>query len=364
MVDTEKTLREAKKSIEELYVVLKIAQKEEQLQLLEQELQNPDVWKDPQKAGSLGKRAGALRSEIESWKGLGQLVEDIADTALLLAEEPDVHVEQQVKADLKKLMEGIERLSTVALFQGRYDDHPAILTIRAGAGGTEAQDWAEMLMRMIMRYAEKKDWTVTLLDESKGNEAGVKLVTLRIEGPYAYGNLRSEHGVHRLVRISPFDAEAMRHTSFASMEVIPEIEQTDLEVDEKDLRIDTFMSGGKGGQSVNTTYSAVRIVHIPTGISVQCQNERSQLQNKETAMRILLSRLQKKKDEEDEAEKRKLRGEQKAAEWGSQIRSYVLHPYKMVKDLRSAHETTDPDAVLSGDLQPFIDAYLRHQATR
>lgn len=211
-----------------------------------------------------------------------------------------------------------------------------------------------------MRFSEKQDWSVTMLDESSGGEAGIKSATLRIDGPNAYGYLKSEQGTHRLVRISPFDAESMRHTSFANMEVIPEVEQSaDIDIPEKDLRIDTFMASGKGGQSVNTTYSAVRIVHIPTGTTVQCQNERSQLQNKDTAMKILISKLQQQKDEEEEVERLKLRGEVKKAEWGSQIRNYVLHPYKLVKDVRTSFESTDPDAVLNGELMPFVESYLK-----
>jgi peptide chain release factor 2 len=246
------------------------------------------------------------------------------------------------------------------LLDGKHDKSSAIVAVHAGSGGTEAQDWAEMLLRMVMRYSEKKDWNVILLDESRGQEAGIKSATLRVDGRYAYGHLKSEHGTHRLVRISPFDAEKMRHTSFALIEVIPEIEtDDDIEIDPKDLRIDTFMSSGKGGQSVNTTYSAVRIVHIPTGTTVQCQNERSQLQNKETALRILKSKLQALKEEQEEKERQELRGEYKSAEWGNQIRSYVLHPYKMVKDLRTRYEESDPDNVLDGNLDGFVEAYLK-----
>jgi peptide chain release factor 2 len=248
------------------------------------------------------------------------------------------------------------------LLNGKHDKQAAIVSFFAGSGGTEAQDWAEMIRRMIMRYAEHQGWRVTLLDESRGEVAGIKSSTIRIEGQFAYGLLKSEHGTHRLVRISPFDAEGMRHTSFAGVDVLPELDaEATVQIDPKDLRIDTFMAGGKGGQSVNTTYSAVRIVHIPTGITVQCQNERSQLQNRETAMRILQAKLERLQEEQEAKDRQAMRGEYKSAEWGNQIRSYVLQPYKMVKDVRTRFESTEPERVLEGDLTPFIEAYLRFE---
>ncbi|MFH0857751.1 MAG: peptide chain release factor-like protein, partial [Candidatus Magasanikbacteria bacterium] len=218
--------------------------------------------------------------------------------------------------------------------------------------------------RMYMRFAENMGWKVTLLDESRGSEAGIKSATVLIQGAKAYGYLQGEHGTHRLVRISPFDAESMRHTSFAGVEVTPEIEASEeFQIDPKELRIDTFCAGGHGGQSVNTTYSAVRLVHLPTGLSAQCQNERSQQQNKEFAMKVLYSKLLKIKEEEEERELQKIKGEYKSAEWGNQIRSYVLHPYKMVKDVRTRYESSDPEAVLNGDLLPFMESYLRFKKT-
>ncbi|EKD47845.1 MAG: Peptide chain release factor 2, partial [uncultured bacterium] len=229
-------------------------------------------------------------------------------------------------------------------------------------GGTEAQDWAQMLLRMYSRFVEQKGFEMTILDESRAEDVGIKSIMVRVTGRYAYGYLKSEAGVHRLVRISPFDAEKMRHTTFALVEVIPELDEIeDIEIDPKDLRIDTYLSGGKGGQSVNTTYSAVRIVHLPTKISVACQNERSQLQNKETAMKILRAKLHQLKVEEQKKQKSDLRGDYQSAEWGNQIRSYVLHPYKLVKDHRTDEETTDAEGVLEGNLEPFMEAYLRRE---
>ncbi|PJE76086.1 peptide chain release factor 2 [Candidatus Uhrbacteria bacterium CG10_big_fil_rev_8_21_14_0_10_48_11] len=251
------------------------------------------------------------------------------------------------------------------MFRGTYDDHNAILAIHAGSGGTEAQDWVEMLLRMYLRFAERHGLTARIVDEHRGQEAGIKTVTVHLNGRYAYGYLRSEHGVHRLVRISPFDAEKMRHTSFALVEVLPELESIEEQaIDPKDLRIDTFLSSGHGGQSVNTTYSAVRIVHTPTGITVSCQNERSQQQNRETAFKILQSKLHQRALAEQAEEKQDLRGSYQSAEWGSQARSYVLQPYRLVKDHRSEFETADTDAVLDGELDPFVEAYLKTELSK
>lgn len=317
-----------------------------------------DFWSDAERAKKVSKKAAELREELEIWENLKKDLGELSDLVGL----DDENLRQEIENKLAEIEKIFEALEFKTLFAGKHDVNNAIVSIHAGAGGTDAQDWAEMLFRMLSRFAEKKNFSVEILWESRGEEAGYKSVTFRVSGRYAFGYLKSEAGVHRLVRISPFDAEKMRHTSFALIEVIPELEEiSEIEIDSKDLRIDTFMSGGKGGQSVNTTYSAVRIVHLPTNITVQCQNERSQQQNKETALKILASRLHHKKEIELEEEKKKLRGEYKSAEWGSQIRSYVLQPYQLVKDHRTEFETVDTAGVLNGEIETFIEAYLRKQ---
>jgi peptide chain release factor 2 len=280
--------------------------------------------------------------------------------AELADQSSDTEMIKEVTQELTKLQAQFAKMEFAVLLNDEYDASDAIVALHAGAGGTEAQDWTEMLFRMFTRYAEKKGWRVTLLDKHLGGEAGIKSATFSVEGRYAYGHFKTEAGTHRLVRISPFDADKLRHTSFALVEVLPDLgEVAESTIDPKDLRIDTFLAGGHGGQGVQTTYSAVRITHIPTNIVVTCQNERSQTQNKATAMRILQAKLQALALEEREKQKRQLRGEFQSAEWGSQIRSYVLHPYQMVKDHRTKHETSDTQAVLDGDLDPFIEATLR-----
>lgn len=353
-------LEALKEKIVSTWGLLKIDEMKAEMHGLEKEMLESDFWADPEEAKKTSQRYNELKEEVETWTKMKQEVDDLLHLCPELEGQPDEDMKQEVIKRITELEKEFMKLEFYILFNGKNDKKNAIVSIHAGSGGTEAQDWAEMLLRMIMRYAEKKHWTVTMLDEAKGAEAGIKLATLRIEGRYAYGYLQSEHGTHRLVRISPFDAEKMRHTSFALIEVIPEVEVAEMvEIDPKELRIDTFMSGGKGGQSVNTTYSAVRIVHLPTGTTVQCQNERSQLQNKETAMKILHSKLVKLQEEKEEEAHQKLRGEYKSPEWGSQIRSYVLHPYHMVKDLRSRYETADTDAVLNGELDLFVEAFLK-----
>jgi len=331
-----------------------------EIEILEKRMQDPGFWTDSGDSVEVSKKRESLASDVREWDALRDEVNELIALVQDLQENSDEGLEAELATKVVEIEKNFAKREFFVLMDGKYDMKHALVAIHAGSGGTEAQDWSEMLMRMIMRYVEKKGWSVTILDESRGAEAGIKSVMFRVEGRYAFGHLKSEHGTHRLVRISPFDAEHMRHTSFALVEVIPEVDAHDaVSIDHKDLRIDTFMSGGKGGQSVNTTYSAVRIVHIPTGITVQCQNERSQAQNKDTAMKILLSRLITLQEERDEQERLKLRGDFKSPEWGSQIRSYVLHPYKMVKDVRTRYETADTDAVLNGELDPFVEAYLK-----
>lgn len=281
-----------------------------------------------------------------------------------MLDDPDAEsLRRDVEKQLKRLEAEFLSLESRVLLSGKHDERAAIVSVHAGAGGTDAQDWAEMLLRMLLRYCERKGWRTRLLDESRGGEAGIKSATLEVTGRFVYGLLKSEAGVHRLVRISPFDAEKMRHTSFALVEVIPDLgDVANIELKEKDLRIDTFLSSGHGGQSVQTTYSAVRIVHLPTKITVSVQNERSQRQNRETALKILKSKLAAIEYEKQEEEKRQLRGEYHSAEWGNQIRSYVLQPYQLVKDHRTKVETNNVGAVLNGDLDQFVDGYLRFYA--
>ncbi|PIR03021.1 MAG: peptide chain release factor 2 [Candidatus Magasanikbacteria bacterium CG11_big_fil_rev_8_21_14_0_20_43_7] len=341
------------------WALLDIDAQKKEIITLEADMRREGFWHDTEQATKISKRHEELRSDIQTWEEMRDEVASLLEFADELKDSPDEEMEADIEHRIADIETRFAQLEFFLLFDGKHDTKNALVTIQAGSGGTEAQDWAEMLMRMILRFVEKKRWKATLLDESRGSEAGIKSVTIEVEGRYAYGHLQSEHGTHRLVRISPFDAEQMRHTSFASIEVIPEMEAEIYVIDEKDLRIDTFMSGGKGGQSVNTTYSAVRIVHIPTGITVQCQNEKSQLQNKQNAMKVLTARLQKVQEEKEEEARLKLRGEHKSPEWGNQIRNYVLHPYHLVKDVRTKHETTDHERVLNGEIDDFIEAYLR-----
>jgi peptide chain release factor 2 len=319
-----------------------------------------DFWNDQEKAVVTNRKIEELDKEIILWDELLKEIRDLEELVAVANKEDDVSFADESIAKYEELKNKLEELEFFVLFSGKHDRSNAIVSIHAGTGGVDAQDWAEILTRMYLRFAEKKNWRVEIIDRSAGNEAGIKSITLKISGSWSYGYLKSENGVHRLVRISPFDAEAMRHTSFALVEVIPELPETeDLEIKEEDLRIDVFRSSGPGGQSVNTTDSAVRIVHKPTNISVTCQNERSQHQNKENALKILKAKLFQRQVEEKEREELKMRGEAQKAEWGKQIRSYVMQPYKMVKDHRTDYETQDIEKVLDGDLEKFMEAYLR-----
>ena len=321
---------------------------------------DPSFWQDQNKAKEVSKQVADLKSELNLWQDFQKEVGDLLEMVNLVEKEKDKSLVDELNDKFNQLEKKFSKMEFVTLFSGEHDQANVIMAIHAGSGGTEAQDWSAMLLRMFIRFAENKGLEVEIIDEARGEEVGFKRVLLRIIGRYAYGYFKSEHGVHRLVRISPFDAEKMRHTSFALVEILPEFKNLEsVEINPDDLRIDTFMSSGKGGQGVNTTYSAVRIVHLPTKITVSCQNERSQKQNKETALKILKVKLHQKQLEAEELQKKELRGEHQSAEWGNQIRSYVLHPYKMVKDHRTNYETGEALAVLEGDLDNFVEAYLR-----
>ncbi|MCI0479358.1 peptide chain release factor 2 [Candidatus Uhrbacteria bacterium] len=351
--------------IDDAWRVLDLDARRGEIAALEAETSAPDFWSDPDRAKRESQKLSDLRKEYDAWEALRSEMLELQELVGMALKDDDASFEPDATAKMDELEKRFAELEFSMMFSGAYDASNAVVSIHAGAGGTDAQDWAEMLLRMYFRYAERKGWKVRSVDESRGGEAGIKSATFFVEGRHAYGHLKAEAGVHRLVRQSPFNADALRQTSFALVEVVPEIDESvDVDIKPEDLRVDTFMSGGKGGQSVNTTYSAVRIVYLPTKITVQCQNERSQTQNKEVAMKILRSKLVALKEEETRKEKEKLRGEYHSAEWGNQIRSYVLHPYKMVKDHRTEHETSDPDTVLDGDLDPFVEAYLRMDAEK
>lgn len=323
-----------------------------------QETGEKGFWDDPQKAAEISKELELLKNETETFENIEKKTQELLELAELFEEGSEE--EKQLEIQTENLTKEFESLEFQSLLGGKYDKNDAILAIHSGAGGVDAQDWAEMLMRMYLRWAEKNNYKAKIVEESRGGEAGIKSVTVEISGGYAYGYLQSEAGVHRLVRLSPFNADNLRQTSFALVEVLPIIEEiSEVKINPDDLVIDTYRSSGAGGQHVNTTDSAVRITHVPTNTVVTCQSERSQMQNKEQAMKVLRARLHKLFLEKQQEEKMKLRGEHKSAEWGNQIRSYVLHPYKMVKDHRTKHETSDAEKVLEGDLEGFIEAYLR-----
>ncbi len=317
---------------------------------------DPGLWQDNDRAQKIVREQAALDKRLAPWQAVKQSVADVRELLALGDDSLEADLANQLQTANSQFLELKEELK----FSGPYDDHDAILGIHAGAGGADAQDWAGMLLRMYVRYAETQGWQVTTIEESAAEQGGLKSIMLEISGAFAYGKLKGEHGVHRLVRLSPFNAES-RETSFAKVEITPKIDAPEeLEIDEKDLKIDVYRSGGHGGQSVNTTDSAVRITHLPTNIVVAIQNERSQLQNRETAMTILRSRLAQLQLEQHAEKVGELKGPNEQAAWGNQIRSYVLHPYKQVKDLRTSYTSSDPDDVLAGNLDPFITAYLDH----
>ena len=305
------------------------------------------------------RRLAELRDTVESWQSFQSRAQSLLELVQIAQEEDDSSLEEALDEEAGALESELRRLELDVVFSGEYDNRTAILALHAGAGGTESQDWAQMLLRMYLRWAERKGFKGRILDSSPGEEAGIKSALVEVQGRLAYGYLKTEHGVHRLVRISPFDASRSRHTSFALVEVLPEAEgDIDVVINADDLRIDTFGAGGHGGQNVQRNATAVRITHLPTNIVVTCQNERSLTQNRETAMKVLRARLMEIEVKKRAEEQAKLKGERVSAEWGSQIRSYVLHPYKMVKDHRSGYESTDPNAVLDGDIDALLEAYL------
>ncbi len=334
---------------------LRMSEREAERRTLEAELAKPEAWADAEKATAQSQQLAQLNERIVPWRQLEKSLEDIAELALL----DDESLRDELNAQLDAAEIEYSQLRRELLFTGEYDARNAIMTLRAGAGGVDAMDWTSMLLRMYLRWAEANNIKTEILEQSNGEEAGVKSVTLSLKGNYAYGKLKGEHGVHRLVRLSPFNADNLRQTSFAMVEVLPEIDSPDdVQIDEKDLRIDVFRAGGHGGQSVNTTDSAVRITHIPTNIVVAIQNERSQLQNKATAMGILRAKLAQLKLEQHAENLAELKGPNQEAAWGNQIRNYVLHPYTLVKDTRTKYEDRDAQAVLDGKIDGFIQNNL------
>jgi peptide chain release factor 2 len=333
----------------------------EQLLEMHETMNEPDFWNDLERSTAISKKVRIAENKVEHWKKLGQRADDVEATMELAEEMEDEDLVSEAGAEIRNLLQDLEALKLETLLRGDYDTCNAYLSLHAGAGGTEAQDWTQMLYRMYTRYCERHGYTVKVLDLLEGDEAGIKSVTFEVDGDNVYGFLRGEKGVHRLVRISPFDANARRHTSFSSLDVSPMIDDDMEELNMEDVRIDTYRASGAGGQHVNRTDSAVRMTHIPTGIVVQCQNERSQVQNREVALRMLKSKLVELHEREREQKMADIKGEMKKIEWGSQIRSYVFHPYSLVKDHRTGYETSDVDGVMDGELDGFITAYLQMQ---
>lgn len=341
-------------------VVFDLAGRQSQLTELEPKLEDPHLWDNPSHAQDLGRRIKRLQNEIERHNRIESRAVDIETLIEMSEEEKDESQAEEISIELSSLQSTVEEYELECTLSGEHDAGNCYITIHPGAGGTESCDWADMLLRMYNRYFENKGFEVEVIDHQPGDEAGVKNSTLWVKGDYAFGRLQSEHGIHRLVRISPFDSQSRRHTSFTSVSVVPEIEDNEeIEIEEKDLRVDTYRSSGAGGQHVNKTDSAVRLTHLPTGLVASCQNDRSQHKNRATAMKVLRSRLYELQIKEQEERLAAVSAEKKEIGWGNQIRSYVFHPYNMVKDHRTSHETGNVQAVMDGDLDPFIESFLR-----
>jgi len=339
-----------------------LAEKREKIKQIEEEIARPEFWQNRIRAEKISRELSGLKEKVEQWEGIGKSINDCLEIARFDERDQTASLHKGIEKQFSKIEKQLNDFEKLIFLNGEYDQGNALVSIFAGAGGVDAQDWAEMLLRMYLRFAEKRGWRTQIIDRSKGLEAGIKSVVFEVEGEYAYGFLKSEAGVHRLVRISPFDAEQMRHTSFALVEVLPELDEIEeVDINPDDLKIDTFLASGHGGQNVQKNETAIRITHLPSKIAVSCQAERSQVQNKERALRILKSKLYQYAQAAQEEEKAKLRGEFKSVSWGNQIRSYVLQPYHLVKDLRTGYETNEVDKILDGDLEQIIESYLRNK---
>jgi peptide chain release factor 2 len=346
-----------------LWCVFDLAHKKTQITDLETESMAEDFWADNRRAQAHMQQLNALREEVTTWESIAERLNDLHGLAGLLEEEPDEGMQEEVAQDLAAIEQEVEKLQFALMLNGEHDTRDAIVSIHAGSGGVDAQDWAEMLFRMYLRWAERHNFRTLVYEYNEGEEAGIKSATIEISGRYAYGYLRSEIGTHRLIRLSQFDAAHRRHTSFAKVEVLPDIEDTiEITIRPEDIEVDTYRSTGAGGQHVNKTDSAVRMRHIPTGIVVTCQNERSQIQNREVALKILKVRLYERELKKQEEEMARLKGEHVQADFGTQIRTVTVHPYNIVKDHRTNYETSDTEGYLNGDVDPFIYAYLQAKA--
>jgi len=364
MVELKEKLHELKNRFLAVEDIMNPDQLEMELNQLDMQMGQSDFWNDQKKAQEIASRRNSIAEKLTELKTIQKKLNDIDEYIQLLEIEYDEETEKELEKEINELEREINRLETASLLSEEYDFKNAILTLQAGSGGVEACDWTEMLLRMYLRWAEKNGFDIEMVDYQPDDVAGIKSATVIIKGAYAYGYLKGEQGVHRLVRISPFDANKRRHTSFSAVSVVPEIgEEVKVEIKDEDLRIDTFRASGAGGQHVNTTDSAVRIVHIPTGITVSCQSERSQIQNRAKALQMLKARLYQHELEKQREKQKQLEGEKKDISWGSQIRSYVFQPYQMVKDLRTGYETGNIEAVMDGEINGFIESYLKWRAT-